>query len=110
MLVMQSKVTNTDENLSTEKALVEVTCVWCFPFPERTGEVIWFENDVMASDGLTDTTVVLSVSKNVGTPRRGCNSPGGVPIMGRRAEQPTANIVGDPSQGFRWGDIVSNGP
>lgn len=53
--------TNVNKDSSTEKAFFEVLDVCCFPLPEKTGEVVGFQNDIMVPDVVTDTAVISSV-------------------------------------------------
>ena len=49
---------DTNKNFSTEKTFLEITHVGCFSLPEETGEVIWFENNLMLPDVLTNAATV----------------------------------------------------
>ena len=69
-----------DNNFSTEKAILKVIRVHLFSLPEKTGEVIQFENDLMVPDGLADTEVDCWTSENVELGDDERNSPMTVPI------------------------------
>lgn len=45
----------------TKETLFEVLHVSRFPLPEKRGEVVCFENDLVALDALADTRINLSV-------------------------------------------------
>lgn len=77
-------VTNTNENFSTEKAGFEVLDVCYFPFPEKTGKVVCFENNFVCPDVLMNAVIYLSVSESVGNSSE--KSREIVPVIRRRAE------------------------
>ena len=57
---------NANKEFSIEKSHIEVLDICCFLLPEKTGEIVFIENDTMVSDALADTITNLSVAWGIG--------------------------------------------
>ena len=64
--INQGEVTNANKDLSTEKAFFEVTGVRSLPLPEKAGKLVRFKDNVVVSNGLTDTVTVMPSVRECG--------------------------------------------